>query len=452
MRFRYLSILLIFIIAMFLRFKNYEGRTTFGWDQARDVKVLEQSLSSLKLPLLGPIVRGDVGGFYLGPLYHYLITPPYVLSNHNPLSMVWVSLLIDIGVTLCLAIYFSVSVGIIWAVSSLLINSALAPWNVSLMNLWVLAIILLFSRLIKKPNLRLSLILLFILSTATNIHLTLLPIAGILLVGLLPSLIRSARSAFSYLWYCLALLLPQLTLILSDYHSGGDNIRAFKDFLYIKSRETPVPLLEFLKVLFVKTVNTTSNLFIGSPHLLVGTIIIVVITLVGIKNFKTKREIPLSLLIISIVFLSLIFYRDPNFAEYYLNAMLIPLIILAYSTFSILPKPITYGIIAILVIFNLRTLDFRSGPFSMGVERELINSALPYMESGVELRKNLLPENKQFGFEYYLRKFNISNQESNSRKVYVAESTVEHIPAPPEAPSIIFQNTLAGFRLVVFSN
>ncbi|KKU45877.1 MAG: hypothetical protein UX62_C0026G0007 [Microgenomates group bacterium GW2011_GWA2_46_7] len=226
-----------------LRVYNYEGRTNYGWDQARDVGVIEQSLKSNRLPLLGPIVRGDIGGFYLGPLYHYMVQPIYALTSHNPLSLVWFSILADVAVALGLAVWISPLAGVIWATSSLLINSALTPWNVSLVHPWMFAILFLSTRLLRRPSPLLNHIFLLILATSTSIHLTLLPVAGVLLLYVAVPIWRATRHLYHWLLYILALFLPQLPLILSDLKTSGSNLRAFKDYLFIKSGEVPVSLL-----------------------------------------------------------------------------------------------------------------------------------------------------------------------------------------------------------------
>ncbi len=87
----------------------------------------------------------------------------------------------------------------------------------------------------------------------------------------------------------------------------------------------------------------------------------------------------------------------------------------------------------------------------MRTKRDLLTSASTYIKDGVELRL-LLPESQQFGFDYYLDKLNISARSDNRLKLYVADSGLDHIPAPQEAQSVIYQTSLAGFRLVVFSN
>lgn len=443
-----ISLVLVALSATLLRFWNYEGRTTYGWDQARDVRVIEESLSSHKLPLLGPIVRGDVGGFYLGPLYHYLLLPIYSATHHNPLSLVWISLLLDVGVALGFTLAFGLPAGVIWALSSVLINSALTPWNVSLIHPWVLAVLLLSCRLTNPRNIILFTLL---LSTVTSIHLTLIPLAFVILLFATPAIIRATRHTIDYLSYFLALLLPQIPLILSDLQTGGVNARALKDFLLIKSHEAPVAMIEFIRALFSKIGYTTSRLFVGEPYLIFGCLAFVILIIFSLKHLYRRKEISLSLVIIFTLIASLLLYRDPNFAEYYLNAMLVPLVLLASLLLSHLPRLLTYLALVAIVGLNLRALDFRTSAYSMGAKKDLLTQSASHLQDGVELRL-LLPDHQQFGFTYYLTRLGISHDPNHQLKLYIAPASLEHVPAPPDAQSIIYQTQLSALRLVVFSN
>lgn len=443
-----ISLILIVLSATLLRFWNYEGRTTYGWDQTRDIGVLEQSLSTHQLPLLGPIVRGTTGGFYLGPLYHYLLLPIYSLTGHNPLSLVWVSILLDILVVVFLVLSFGPIAGVIWVFSSMLINSSLTPWNVSLIHPWILAVILLSSRLTSLRNVFLFLL---ILSTTTSIHLTLIPLAFVLFVFCTPAMIHATRRSFHYLFYLLALILPQIPLLVSDLSNGGANARAFKDFLFVKSNAIPVSLLEFIKVLISKIGYTTSRLFVGEPYLVFGYLIFFALVLYALIHRRLRHELGVSLLIIFTLIGSLLVYRDPGFAEYYLNAMLVPLVILSMLATLRCPRPLLYLSLLLIIGLNLRSLDFRTGPYTLGAKRDLLTVTAPHLQEGVELRL-LLPDYQQFGFAYYLTKLNISNDPLNHLKLYIAPADLEHVPAPQDAQSIIYQTTYSVFKAIVFSN
>ena len=136
----------LFLGAIICLTNHLEGKMTFEWDQSRDYDAASRIVATGKLPLLGPVVRGDIGGFYLGPLYYYLVTPLYSFSGGNPLALSVVSIGMDITVIILLFAllkkYTSLSVAIIatliWAGSPLIIRDAYTPWNVSLISTWIL--------------------------------------------------------------------------------------------------------------------------------------------------------------------------------------------------------------------------------------------------------------------------------------------------------------------------
>ncbi len=100
---------------------------------------------------------------------------------------------------------------------------------------------------------------------------------------------------------------------------------------------------------------------------------------------------------------------------------------------------------------NLRSLDFRTGAFTMAAKKDLMTNAATHIREGMELRL-LLPDHQQFGFAYYLTQLGIKNDPSNHLKLYVVPASLEHVPAPEDAQSIIYQNQVSAFRLVVFSD
>ncbi|MDZ7586952.1 MAG: hypothetical protein U0946_04300, partial [Patescibacteria group bacterium] len=64
---------LLTALGAILRFYRLPQTLQFLGDQGRDALVLKDLVVNFNLPFIGPIT--SVGGFYLGPLYYYLMAP-----------------------------------------------------------------------------------------------------------------------------------------------------------------------------------------------------------------------------------------------------------------------------------------------------------------------------------------------------------------------------------------
>ena len=102
---KYLSIILLAVLGIYLRSSNLSGLTTFEWDQARDVGVMSDIIGG-KPTLIGPVVRGE-GSFFLGPLYYYLGSVALALGSGNPLGLAILSLILDVSVGLITYLYLA---------------------------------------------------------------------------------------------------------------------------------------------------------------------------------------------------------------------------------------------------------------------------------------------------------------------------------------------------------
>src|SRR3990167_7088320 len=75
---------LLFAIAVFLRFYHFSEFVTFLGDQGRDAIVLKRILTFEHFPAIG--APTSVGQVYLGPFYYYFIAPWLLLFNFNPIG------------------------------------------------------------------------------------------------------------------------------------------------------------------------------------------------------------------------------------------------------------------------------------------------------------------------------------------------------------------------------
>ncbi len=83
----WLILVVIFFIAVFFRFANYDSRWTLSQDQARDGIISYISLQNHSLPLIGP--PSSVGKFSFGPYYYWLIILFSVLAP-NVVNASWI--------------------------------------------------------------------------------------------------------------------------------------------------------------------------------------------------------------------------------------------------------------------------------------------------------------------------------------------------------------------------
>lgn len=110
------------------------GEIIFHTDIARDFLLLQETVSKLKPPLIGPRA-GGVSGLFHGPLWLYINLPAYIIGNGNPVVVggFWVMLQ-------AIAVFSTFYVGkrvfntTVGAIASVLLSFALIPTTPALFN------------------------------------------------------------------------------------------------------------------------------------------------------------------------------------------------------------------------------------------------------------------------------------------------------------------------------
>lgn len=74
-------LILIFLLALVIRFSFFRESTYFGFDEARDAFTSQEIYKNLDLKIIGP--PANFPGLYHGPLHWYLMGPLYLLSGGN---------------------------------------------------------------------------------------------------------------------------------------------------------------------------------------------------------------------------------------------------------------------------------------------------------------------------------------------------------------------------------
>src|SRR2546430_1123074 len=75
----------IFALELFFRFYQISERNSFGWDQVDNAWAAKNLLVNHTYPLVGMVAKQN-SGFYIGPLYYYVIAIVYWIANLNPIA------------------------------------------------------------------------------------------------------------------------------------------------------------------------------------------------------------------------------------------------------------------------------------------------------------------------------------------------------------------------------
>lgn len=97
-----IQIVLIFLLAFFVRTIKIQDYLFFGFEQGRDLQVIQKIYQLKDFVLVGPST--SIGGLFHGVWYYYLLSVPLGITSGNPLSASFV--LIILGSLMPLVIYF----------------------------------------------------------------------------------------------------------------------------------------------------------------------------------------------------------------------------------------------------------------------------------------------------------------------------------------------------------
>ncbi len=206
-------LVVILLIAAYLRLHDIAGYMTFLGDEGRDVLIVKRMLVDHTFTLLGP--TASVGGFFLGPIYYYFMLPFLWAWQLNPVGpAVMVALFGIATVFLVFKVgkeFFHPWVGLIaaslYALSPLVIAYSRSSWNPNLVPFFSLLFIyllwkksLLFAGLALGIGLQLHYLFLF-LFVVTGVWLLIerkspIPVLVGFVIGYSPFLLFELRHSF----------------------------------------------------------------------------------------------------------------------------------------------------------------------------------------------------------------------------------------------------------------
>jgi 4-amino-4-deoxy-L-arabinose transferase-like glycosyltransferase len=168
-------VLVVILVAAFLRLYRIQDYMSFLGDEGRDVLVAYNILHG-HLTLLGP--TSSVGGFFLGPIYYYFMAPFLLLFNYNPVGpAVMVALF---GIATVWLIYkfcgellnrqIGIIAAVLYAISPLVISYSRSSWNPNPLPFFSLLALYVLYKASVKNSIKLFFLVGILLGIAIQLH------------------------------------------------------------------------------------------------------------------------------------------------------------------------------------------------------------------------------------------------------------------------------------------
>lgn len=390
----YLAISTLIIgFSLFIRLFHMENRAPFDWDQNRDYQAIS-SIAEGKITLIGPVAKGE-GGFFLGPLYYYLATPAFKLTNGDPRALPLTSIAFDV-ITITAILFLlrktlgdrsALILGFLWSVSWFAIEMSRISWNVALVPLWSVLMLWIFTR-DGKLSVRFATLLGFIVGLSWHIHAALIPLSVFVLLCY-PKL--WARKWQTIVAVIVGYLIPLSPLILFDLRHNGLNYHLFRQMILYGSKSS-VPFVDLLPAVLMRLGKNIQAILLGVSgyNLLLG-YLIALISLFGLVF--TRRIFRLASLIIFVNLIAVFALREVGFPEYYFAASYLPMLVVIIISVSKAFRnfvPILIVFTLFLAYLNVKAYSFEETSFGLSRKIAAAN-LLTSLNTPLDLNLDLAP-------------------------------------------------------------
>lgn len=212
-------IILVILLAIFLRFYNYENRWGLAYDQARDVIVAREALRTGKIPLIGPFT--SVGQFVYGPQWYWILMLMVGVYPNLVITPWVIQTLFYVGVVLLMIIigkeiedrFLGLVVGLFTAISTAQITQATNLTSPAMVGVCSIISLYLFVKYVKDERLTYAFWMAFVVGTAINIHFQAL---GLLVFIPVAFVFDKKKSLKKFLFLSLGAIIPFIPLIIFD--------------------------------------------------------------------------------------------------------------------------------------------------------------------------------------------------------------------------------------------
>lgn len=407
---------LILALGVFLRTNSLASHAPFDWDQNRDYQEV-MKIASGKPTLIGPVAKGE-GGFFLGPLYYYLLTPLYLLTGGSPISLPTTSVIIDsltILLILGLGIYlknlsFGYIFALLYSVSPSVIDASRISWNVIMVPLWYIGMVYYLS---KPKYSNLELLVIGILSGLTwHIHAAIIPLAPLLLLLRSRTLTLFSPRIFYIL---IGYLLPLSPLILFDVRHSALQSNLIKQMV-IGQESVRQPALDVAHSVLSRYGKNLAMFFGGKSDLNLP-LGILALSLSIISLFMKSSLIRLASVSIIANLVLVLLLGTVGFPEYYLLVATVATVLI----FAYMLSKHHLGILITLAltIYLLTKISFSPTPYSL--ENKLKMSRRIAQESKEVSIIYDLPFGRESGIPILLRREGVNLVEGGNTIMMISE-------------------------------
>lgn len=242
-RFIYLVLLTILLVASFFRFINYNSRWSLGYDQARDIIVSQTALEYGYIPTIGPFT--SAAAIVYGPWWYYFMMILESVS-FGVLILPWV-FLTWLTVASCLLMFligknlynekFGLLAAGITAFSYGQIGQSADLTQLTLVGVLAFACCYIASKYIKNPSIVNSFFLSLLIALSITIHLQAINLIFLLIVVYA----LSSNRLKNFLPIVVGFIFPFIPLILFDLSFNNYETRNLIDYLVYGRNKIYVP-------------------------------------------------------------------------------------------------------------------------------------------------------------------------------------------------------------------
>ena len=238
MKLKILFIILIIVLALFVRYYRFESRMTFDSEQARSLVVSGNYLKD-KLSLLGQeYFRVTSAGhkLYSGAIFSYTLVPLQILFKYDPILITAFFSVLNVFTGLVLFWVVKKMMGykmaflsiILFLFNDLMINHSLFIWILNYLPLLGTLILYEGYLLYNKPKVIYSFVFGLLLGVGINFHYVMIPFTFLLGVFVVW---RSKKRLVAVFVYTIGVILGNLSMILFDLRHNFYHLRTLWQYM-----------------------------------------------------------------------------------------------------------------------------------------------------------------------------------------------------------------------------